>query len=151
MMMFKVRQWFEEAVRLHPTASSELKQTLLRGHPNLDEFLRKITVQLNQAYLILLKKGTIIKPKTQQDFVYDLTNYFILGMEGEAKRRYESDLARSAREAEAAKLQEFESVLEGNAIGEFAEAGVINDKELEEQRQSYLEARDKKIQSTKAK
>lgn len=150
MLFYKVERWFKEAVQLHPTASSDLKQTLLRGHPGLDAFLRRITREIEKADLHLRRQGKIVKQKTMQDLVYDMTNYFIIGMEGEANRRRESDLARIAREAEQNKIQEFESVLAGNAVGEFAEAGVVNDEKLEKQREAHLEKRDQEIKAQKA-
>lgn len=139
MLRVKVRQWFEEAVRLDLEAPQALKDTLLRGHPKLEGFLESMTGELLRAERICKSRGVTVREKTMQDFVYDMTKYFMQGMEGEAKKRYESDLARLAREAEANKIQEFEDVLSGNASGEFAEAGVITDEKIDNQREKALE------------
>lgn len=139
MLNVKVRQWFEEAVRLDLTAPQELKETLLRGHPKLEGFLENLAGEIIKAEGICKTRGIVLKEKTIQDFVYDMTKFFMAGMEGEAKKRYESDLARLAREAEASKIQEFEDVLSGNASGEFAEAGVISNEEIDNKREKALE------------
>lgn len=139
----QVKKWFEEAVRLDLTAPQELKEALLKGHPNLDGFITKMTLQIQQAQLINFKRRRPVSQKTLQDFVYDMTKYFMQGMQGEAEKRYESDLKRAAREAEEQKIAEFESVLSGKAEGEFAEAGVITNEKIDQKREAELEAQDK--------
>lgn len=139
MLNVQVKKWFEEAVRLNVEAPQELRETLLRGHPKLEGFLENLTSQLLDAETKCRLRGVTLKQKTMQDFVYDLTKYFMQGMEGEAKRRYESDIEKLARQAEADKLKEFDSVLEGKAEGEFAEAGVISNEEIDNQREKALE------------
>jgi len=139
----QVKKWFEEAVRLDLEAPQELKDALLRGHPNLDGFILKMTKQIQEAQLINFKRRRPVSQKTIQDFVYDMTKYFMKGMQGEAEKRYESDLKRAAREAEESKLKEFESVLAGKAEGEFAEAGVISNEKIDQAREKELEAQDK--------
>lgn len=139
----QVKKWFEEAVRLDLEAPQELKDTLLRGHPNLESFLDRMTRQLSQAQMINFKRRRPISQKTLQDFVYDMTKYFMKGMQGEAEKRYESDLKRAAREAEEQRLKEFDQVLEGKSVGEFAEAGVISNEQIDKAREQALEAQDK--------
>lgn len=139
MLNVKVKQWFEEGVRLNLEAPQELKDTLLRGHPRLQGFIDRMTAELLNAEKVCRERGVFLKEKTMQDTVYDMTKVFMQGMEGEAKRRYESDLQRLAREAEQSKIQEFEDVLDGKATGEFAEAGVITNEEIDSQREKALE------------
>jgi len=130
-----VKKWFEEAVRLDATAPSDLKEVLLRGHPNIEGFLDRMTKQLREAERINLRRGKHIKPKTFQDTVYDLTKLFMKGMEGEARRRYESDMQKIMRRKEEDKIKEFDSVLAGKPEGEFAEAGVLHDEAIDQTRQ----------------
>lgn len=143
MLRPKIKQWFFEAVRLDLEAPQDLKETLLRGHPRLDGFIDNICAQVIKAEGLCRGKGLVIKEKTLQDLTYDLTKYFMRGLQGEAERRYESDIKRLAREAEEAKLKEFDAVLAGKAEGEFAEAGVITNEKIDQEREAYLEAQDK--------
>ena len=151
MLRPKIKKWFEEAIRLNMEAPEELKRMLLRGHPKVEGFLDHITGQVIQADKLCLARGLVLKEKTIQDTVYDMTKYFMAGIELEAKKRYESDLARSAREAEAQKIKEFDAVLAGQAEGEFAEAGVISNDKVDAQREAALEAQDRaqKVKASK--
>ena len=148
MLRGQIKQWFEEAVRLDVEAPQDLKDVLLRGHPKIEAFLDKMCGQIQQAESLCLRKGVRLKQKTIQDFTYDMAKYFMKGMEGEAKRRYESDLQRAAREAEAQRQREFDAVLAGNAEGEFAEAGVISNEEIDKAREAELAKQDEARQKT---
>lgn len=144
MLRSQIKKWFREAVQLDIEIESELKRKLLaEDHPNLNRFLDNLCEQFEQADKICQRKGLVLKQKTIQDTVYDMTKYFVMGLQGEAKRRYGSDLAKAAREAEAAKIKEFEDVLSGNATGEFAEAGVITNEKIDAEREGALEAKDR--------
>lgn len=149
MLLFdsKVRQWFKEAVNLHPTAASELKHSVLQENPvplNVQLFLDNLTRELKKADKINMRRGVYLKEKTYQETVYDMTNLFISGFESVVNKRKESELARVAREAEDAKKKEFDDVLAGNATGEFAEAGVISDEKEDNKRERALEIEDRK-------
>ena len=143
----KVKTWFDEAVKNNLEAPYELRMTLLKPHPRIDEFVNKMRIQLNQAQGINFKRGKIIKESTMKDLLQDMVKLFMKGMEGEATRRHESDLARRARENKADEIKEFESVLEGNPTGEFAEAGVVSDEKIDAKREKILEAQDRQKQA----
>lgn len=134
----KIKQYFEEAVRLNFDAPADLRDSLLRGHPRLEGFLDRLTDSVRIARASLTKKGVVLKEKTIQDFVYDLTKIFMQGLESEATKRYESDLQRIARQAKIDEKKEFDAVLAGEAVGEFAEAGVISNEEIDNQREAYI-------------
>ena len=146
MFRSQVKTWFTEAVRLNTEAPQELKDVLLRGHPNLDNFLNNIEKQLVEADAILQKRGKVVKLETLKGFVYDMTNLFLKGFEGEAKRRYESDLERLRREAEQNAVKEMDAFLEGDNDNEFGEAGVVTNEKLEKEREDALERQDKERQ-----
>jgi hypothetical protein len=143
MLQFQIRKWFFEEVRMNKEAPQDLKDTLLKGHPKIDGFINRLTDQLIKAEEVCRRKGVKLKNKTIQDTVYDLTKYFMKGLEGEAKRRYESDVQKTLRQAEAQKQKEFDAVLAGKPEGEFAEAGVISNEEIDKQREDALEAQDR--------
>lgn len=143
MLRQQIKTWFEEAVRLDLEAPQDLKEVLLRGHPRLEGFLDKMTEQVEQADKICQRRGLVLKKKTLQEFTYDMTRYFMKGLEGEAKRRHESDLQRIAREAEIQKQKDFDAVLAGMPEGEFLEAGVISNEETDKAREEALEKQDR--------
>lgn len=144
MLRQQIKNWYREAVQLDLEIEPELKRKLLQeDHPNLNRFIDNLCAQVEQADKICQRKGLILKQKTIQTTVYDMTKFFVMGLQGEAKRRYESDIDKAAREAEAAKIKEFEDVLAGNATGEFAEAGVITNEKIDRERERALEAQDR--------
>lgn len=150
MLRIQVKKWFTEAVQLDTEAPRELKDSLLRGHERLEGFFDNLTDQIQKAEEVCRRRGVTLKAKTIQDLVYDMTKYFMRGMEGEAKRRYETDLQKFYREQEEKKLKEFDAVLAGKAEGEFAEAGVITNEEIDKQREAHLEKEDFHKQKQKA-
>jgi hypothetical protein len=143
MLRLQVKAWFIEAVKLDMEAPRELKESILRGHERLEGFYDNLTAQIIKAEKVLKVRGKTIKKQTLQDFVYDMAKYFMKGLEGEAKRRYETDLQKFYREQEEKKIKEFDAVLDGNPEGEFAEAGVITNEEIDKQREAFLEAQDR--------
>jgi hypothetical protein len=142
MLAHKIKKWFEEATRLAPF-EDELKRAVLRDNSRVQFFISGLTQQLEQAESINVKRGKFIKEKTYQEFVYSMTTLFLTGIKREAERRYESDLAKLARKAEADKIKEFDQVIAGKAEGEFADAGVITNDKIDAQREKYLEEKTK--------
>ena len=132
----QIKNYFIEAVTLSTKHPSDLKDTLLRGHPKLEGFIDRLTHQMRQAEIVLMGRGQVLKLKTIQDTVYDMTEVFMTGMEGEAKRRHESDMQKIMRQKEEDKKKEFDAVLAGKPEGEFAEAGVISDETIDQTRQA---------------
>lgn len=128
----EVRKYFIESVAEHPKASTDLKrmltQHLQRKAPRIEDFLNKLTAEVIGANYTQLRSGKKpFSPPEVKWVVKEMTNLFVLGIEGEANRRMESDLARAKREQEAARIAEMDSTLEGKAAGAFEEMGVITD------------------------
>lgn len=135
MLRAQIKKWFEEAVTLDVEAPRELKDRLLLGHPNIEKFIDNLHKEMIEGERLCKQRGLTLKLKTMQDSVYDMTKFFIKGMEGEARRRYESDFDKAMRANEQAKIKEFDAVLAGKAEGEFAEAGVISNEKIDNERQ----------------
>ncbi len=137
-LRIKVKEWFTEAVKMNFDADPLLRETLLRGHPNVEGFLGRITFQLAKSERQCSQKGTKLTEENKKWCVTDMTKLFMKGMEGEAKRRYENDQAKIQRQKEADQLKEFESVLAGKPEGEFAEAGVITNEEIDKRQEKIF-------------
>jgi hypothetical protein len=139
MLRHQIKLWFEEAVKLDVEHPRELKDTLLRGHPKLEMFFDKLTGEVLKAEEICKKKGVTLQKKTIQDFTYDMTKYFMQGMEGEARRRHETDLQKFYREQEEKKHKEFDKVLAGDVKGtDFEDAGLITNDKIDKQREAAI-------------
>lgn len=135
MLRAQIKKWFEEAVALDNVAPRELKDAVLRASPRVNHFIDNLYKEFLSAEKLCKQRGTTLKLKTMQDATYDMTKVFLTGMEGEARRRYESDFDKSMRAIEQAKIKEFDAVLAGKAEGEFAEAGVISNEKIDNERQ----------------
>lgn len=134
MLKILVKKWFDEAVTLDTAIHTDLKEAVRRGGARVDKFIENLTKEFMIAEKLCRKNGHELKRKTIQDATYDLTKVFLSGMEIEARRRYESDFEKAKRQMEIDKEKEFEAVLSGRAEGEFAEAGVITNEEIDNQR-----------------
>ena len=134
MLNILVKKWFEEAITLDQTIPTDLKEAVRRGGPRVDKFISNLTKEFLNAEELCRKNGHELKRKTIQDATYDMTKVFLSGMEIEARRRYESDFEKAKRQMKIDKEKEFEAVLSGRAEGEFAEAGVITNEEIDNQR-----------------
>jgi rubrerythrin len=123
-------EWYIEAVRMNVKADPELREMLLaQKHPRVVKMLDHLFKEIQKAcFLIYQKKKRYPLPQTVKGMVYDFTKLFMDGLENQAKRMYESDLSRIAREQELANLKDLEATDQGHAQGVFADAGVmIND------------------------
>lgn len=136
MLKANIKKWFWEAVALDTQFPMSMKETLkTSGHKNLETFFDNMVIQFEQAEKKCIAQGTPLKLDTMREAVYSMASVFMQGMEGEATQRYEAEIQKTLREKEADKIKEFESVLSGNAEGEFAEAGVISNEEIDKQRE----------------
>lgn len=128
----QITKWFIEAVEKHPKASSDLKRTLKHAiknkSPRIMEFINKLYTQILDAKCVQIRKRQ--KPYSDHEFkwaITEFTNLFVMGMEGEAQRRIESDLARIARDKKAQETAEMDQTLAGNPQGIFEEMGLVAD------------------------
>lgn len=136
MLRLQIKKWFYEAVALDVKYPQSMKETLkTSGHKNLETFFDNMVIQIEEAEKKCITQGTPLKVDTMREAMYAMTDVFMQGMEGESIQRYEADIAKSLRDKEADKIKEFEAVLSGNAEGEFAEAGVITNEEIDNQRE----------------
>lgn len=120
----RVRSAYNEAVRLHPTATSDLK-TALKTNERVPIFIDKLAVELQKLANFRDKRGKPpISDKHIKDVVYDMVDVFIKSLEAEAKMKYESDLDKRAREAEASNKREIERASRGEMTGDFADMGL---------------------------
>jgi hypothetical protein len=139
MLKLNIKKWFWEAVAFDTQYPLSMKETLkTSGHKNLEGFFDNLVIQFEEAEKKCIAQGTPLKLDTMREAVYSMASVFMQGMEGESIQRYEADIQKAIREKEADKIKEFESVLSGNAEGEFAEAGVITNEEIDKQREVSL-------------
>lgn len=119
-----------DAVTLHPTANTELKTSIKKGGARVDLCVANIVKEIEKANVLLAPKGLFVTEETMRSTTYDLCDVFILGAELEAKRRYESDLEKAARAAEASTAKEAEDFLAGGTDNTYSqELGLINGEE----------------------
>lgn len=136
MLRLQIKKWFWEAVAFDTQYPLSLKETLkTSGHKNLETFFDNMVIQLEEAEKKCLAQGTPLKMDTMREAVYSMAPLFMQGMEGESIQRYEAEIQKALREKESDKIKEFESVLSGNAEGEFAEAGVITNEKIDQERE----------------
>lgn len=138
MIRIQVKKWFEEAVRLDKEANADLKASVLRGGVRVDKFIDNLMKEFVQAEKLCKQKGLTLKQKTIQDATYDMTKMFLNATEEEARRRYESDYQKAMRQAKINQEKEFDAVLAGRPEGEFAEAGVISNDKIDQEREDGI-------------
>lgn len=129
------KEYFLEAVRMNVNSDPALRDKLLNGyHPRVEGFITNLNNEIRKARLKLIRKGKIITEQTVKGLVYDFTAMFMSNMETEARRRYESDLERVAREAQIQEHKDMDATLDGKPSGIFEEAGVqIDDQTRQDQ------------------
>lgn len=131
----RVRNWFNEAVRLNLNVPQELRERLLHvnreKHPRLDLFINNMCEQFVEADNLCRKRGLMLKEKTMQETTYDMTDFFIKMLVKEATQMYESDLEKSARAAQAEALRQAEDFLAGGKENEFTQEGLTNEGETQ--------------------
>lgn len=136
MLRLQIKKWFWEAVSLDVECPADLKESLkLNGHPNLEGFFDRLTAQVEAAELKCKAQGTPLKPSTVQETAYSMASVFLKGMYGERVQRFEATVKKELRQREADNIKEFDNVLAGNVDGEFAEAGLITNEEIDSQRE----------------
>jgi hypothetical protein len=124
-----VKKTYHEAVMLNQKIPSDLK-TALKSHEKIPLFFKSISQELEKAQNERLAKNQ--KPfheKTIKDFIYDVTEIFIVGIKAEADARAQSEIERLASKAEADRKKDLEATISGKAQGDYAdvlkEGGVI--------------------------
>ena len=115
-----VKKTYQEAIALKQIPS-DLK-VALKSHERIPLMFKNLAAELDkvQAWR-LIKKKKPISEKILKDVIYDMVDIFIAGVEMEAKKRYESDLAKAASEAEAQKAKDLDATASGKVSGEYQE------------------------------
>lgn len=119
-----VRTTYAEAVRLHPTASADLKQAL-KTNERVPLFIDNLAKQIG---MIADKRASVGRNppnlKHIKEIVYDMVNVMIVSLEREAAERRESDASKMLRKIENDKIKEFENASNGVMTGDFADMGI---------------------------
>jgi hypothetical protein len=124
-----IKKTYHEAVLLNSKIPGDLK-TALKSHEKIPLFFKSIAQELEKAQNDRLAKNQ--KPfseKTIKDFIYDVTEIFIIGIKAEADARAQSEIDRLAAKAETDRKKDLEATIGGKAQGDYAdvlkEGGVI--------------------------
>lgn len=119
-----VRTTYAEAVRLHPTASSDLKRAL-KYNERVPSFIDNLAREFDKiAGKRIRLRQKMPDTKHLKEIVYDMVNVFIGTIEIETKKRYETDLEKAATKAKAAEAEALEKASEGVMTNEFEEMGL---------------------------
>lgn len=117
----KVREYYDQAVKLHPSAPTELKHSL-RSNEMVPSFIDNLAIEIQKVQDMRLKKDKSPFPdKVIQETVYDMTNIFIANLERLASERMMSDLDKAAIKAKADYQKDLEASASGKLTGEFEE------------------------------
>ncbi len=117
----KVREYYNEAIRLHPTAPDELKHSL-RSNERVPSFIDNLALEIQKVQDMRLAQDKNPFPdKTIQSLVYDMTNIFIGNVEKLAQERMMSDLDKQAIKAKADYQKDLQASASGKLSGEFEE------------------------------
>ena len=115
-----VKKTYQEAIALKQIPS-DLK-VALKSHERIPLMFKNLAAELDKVQASrLIKKKKPISEKILKDVIYDMVDIFIAGVEMEAKKRYESDLAKAASEAEAQKAKDLDATASGKVSGEYQE------------------------------
>jgi hypothetical protein len=112
---------YQEAVRLHPTANSELKASL-KAHERVPQFIDNMCKELDKVQtMAIAKRGKPYSEKHIKEIVYDMTNVFIMGVEEVARKRYESEARKYLEQRQAQERADLESSASGKLQGEYVD------------------------------
>lgn len=101
--------------------NGELRAALLRSD-KVRTFTQKLYGELLRAQAAQIARGRgYFKASTIENTTRDFTKTFILGVEREAQKKIQSDLARIADEQKVQHKQELEAASDGKFIGEYEE------------------------------
>lgn len=121
-----VREAYQEAIALNVTIDAELKAAL-RAHERVPAFIDNLALEIEKVAALRQKRGKRnLDEKIVKEMVYDVTAIFIAGLQTQAKRNFESDMERIAREQALQKQKDLEQTAEGNISGDYEEFGIIH-------------------------
>lgn len=113
------QKYFNEAIKTAPV-SGELRRAAIK-HKNFASFQEKLYKQVLDVELLRQRQNKPrLKDATVRDLIYSFVHTYLSGVEGEAVKRAESDIARELREREASKLKDLDqTVTTGKLTGEY--------------------------------
>ena len=118
---------FYNEIRENKDISSELRRKLLtEKHPRLEIFLTNVSRQLMEAQQNRVLKGK--KPFKLPDLVWSVretTKVFLLTIEMEAAKMYQTEAQRIAAQNKASEQADMDATLEGKPQGAFEEMGLV--------------------------
>jgi hypothetical protein len=121
MLKDKISTWFYQAVE-ESQHKYELKQAILKKPLHVKEFEQSLISNVLEATPIAARKiGQDIKTENLKSLVYDLTNIYLNGIEKEAQRRIQSDIARAIEARKKQDLEDLDKTVSGTPSGEFKE------------------------------
>jgi hypothetical protein len=118
-----VREAYNEAVKLHPTANQELKHSL-NSNERVPKFIDDIANEIAKVQDVMIAKGADkIKDETIKGLVYDMTNMFIQSVEKRAEFMHMSE----AQKMLIKQKQDYQKDLEtmGGDIGDIIKEGGV--------------------------
>lgn len=118
---------FYAEIKENREITSELRHKLLnQKHPRLETFMNNLAKQLLEAQQGRVRAGK--PPFKLQDLVWSVretTKVFLLTIEIEAKKMYETEAQRLAAQKAASELADMDATLEGKPQGAFEEMGLV--------------------------
>lgn len=116
-----VQKHMYDAINSAPV-SGELKRAATKHHKFV-EFQQALYKQILDVELLRKRQGkSTLKPKTVQELIYSFVHTYLTGVETEATRMAESDIARTLREQKEQKAKDLEASSNSQTfVGEYAE------------------------------
>lgn len=126
-----VRTTYDEAVKLHATAPSDLK-VALKSHERVPQFIDNLAMEFTKVADLRSKKAQALPAvKHLKEIVYDMTDVFISGLIQENERMRESEIKKAQRLIEKQNKENLDAASTGNFKGDYAdiakEAGLTTD------------------------
>lgn len=124
-MLNLVYRTVHKYIKNHRRIPSELKRSLQKSdHTNT--LIKNLTYQhRNVQDLQIKRRGRRLKDKTIINSIEDFTEVFLVGVEGHANKRRESELDKYKRDHAGDEQKEMQSALEGNSTGVFEDMGLV--------------------------
>lgn len=114
-------KYFNAAIESAPV-DSELKKAARRHHQFVG-FQERLYKQVMEVEMLRMKKGKPrLKANTVKDLIFLFVHTYLAGVEGEARRKAESDIAKHIRETAEQKTKDLDtSLTTGKLVGEYEE------------------------------
>ena len=116
-----VKKTYQEAIALNPKINSDLRAAL-KSHERMPLLFKNLAIELEKVQADRVNKWKKPFPeKTLKALIYDMVDVFIMGVEMEVKKRYQSDMERIEEEAKIKAQKDLEATASGVISGDFEE------------------------------